>query len=152
MAYDEAETPSLGGYKLPVYVSAMRGRRYFIGLTALVLLGLFFLSDFLQFSTLTRKVTTSSPTSAPIEASDEPDTLDLIANGTLGFGAIYVLGLPERSDKRDVVELAAALTGLKITWVDGVPGDKMHTKATPPYPSTQITKTHTAPACRTMAR
>jgi GR25 family glycosyltransferase involved in LPS biosynthesis len=68
-------------------------------------------------------VTTSSRTS---------DNLDKVANGTLGFGAIFVLGLPDRSDKRDALELAAALTGLQIIWVDGVPGDKMHPKATPP--------------------
>jgi GR25 family glycosyltransferase involved in LPS biosynthesis len=122
MGYDDEVAPSLGGYKLPMFVSAMRGRRGIFGLTALVLLGLFWISNSLRFRTLAIKVA----------ASRTPDHLDLIANGTLGFGAIFALGLPERNDKRDALELAAALTGLQITWIDGVPGDKMHPKATPP--------------------
>jgi hypothetical protein len=55
-----------------------------------------------------------------------------IANGTLGFGTIFALGLPDRTDKRDAMELSAALTGLKLTWSDGVRGDLMNPKAIPP--------------------
>jgi hypothetical protein len=55
-----------------------------------------------------------------------------IANSTLGFGAIFALGLPDRTDKRDAMELSAALTGLKLTWSDGVRGDAMNPKAIPP--------------------
>jgi hypothetical protein len=55
-----------------------------------------------------------------------------IANGTLGFGAIFALGLPDRTDKRDAMELSAALTGLQLTWSDGVRGDLMNPKAIPP--------------------
>jgi hypothetical protein len=55
-----------------------------------------------------------------------------IANGTLGFAAIFALGLPDRTDKRDAMELSAALTGLKLTWSDGVQGDTMNPKAVPP--------------------
>ena len=55
-----------------------------------------------------------------------------ITNGTLGFGAILALGLPDRTDKRDAMELSAALTGLQLTWSDGVRGDAMNPKAVPP--------------------
>jgi hypothetical protein len=64
---------------------------------------------------------------------DEPAKGDpRIANGTLGFGAIFALGLPDRTDKRDAMELSAALTGLKLTWSDGVLGNLMNPKAIPP--------------------
>ena len=65
-----------------------------------------------------------------------------IANGTLGFGAIFALGLPDRTDKRDAMELSAALTGLKLTWSDGVQGDAMNPKAIPPV--------HTDPTAKIM--
>lgn len=56
-----------------------------------------------------------------------------IANGTLGFQSIFVLGLPDRLLKRDGMELAASITNLTLTWEDGVLGDKMHPNAVPPY-------------------
>jgi GR25 family glycosyltransferase involved in LPS biosynthesis len=54
-----------------------------------------------------------------------------VDNSTLGFGAIYALSLLERSDKRDAMQLAAALSGLQLSWVDGVKGDEIHPKAVP---------------------
>jgi hypothetical protein len=56
----------------------------------------------------------------------------LIANGTLGFEKIYTIGLPDRFDKRDAIELAAAVTDLQLTWVDGVPGNQISPKSVPP--------------------
>jgi hypothetical protein len=56
----------------------------------------------------------------------------LIANGTLGFEAIYTIGLSDRFDKRDAIELAADVTNLKLTWIDGVRPDDMAPKAIPP--------------------
>jgi hypothetical protein len=55
-----------------------------------------------------------------------------IANGTLGFSAIFALGLPDRGDKRDSLEMAAMVTDLKLTWIDGVKGTEMNPKAVPP--------------------
>jgi hypothetical protein len=55
-----------------------------------------------------------------------------ISNGTLGFGKIFLLGLPSRSDKRDSMQLAASLTNLNITWVDGVDGEEMGAAEIPP--------------------
>ena len=72
----------------------------------------------------------SWPTSYSLRQPSNGDSR--IANGTLGFGAIFALGLPDRTDKRDAMELSAALTGLKLTWSDGVRGDLMNPKAIPP--------------------
>lgn len=55
-----------------------------------------------------------------------------IANTTLGFEKIFVLGLADRLLKRDSVELGASVTDLNITWIDGVYGDKIHKNAIPP--------------------
>ncbi|KAJ4403986.1 hypothetical protein N0V85_004961 [Neurospora sp. IMI 360204] len=38
------------------------------------------------------------------------------------FQKIFVINLPERTDRRDAMTLAAALTNLQITWAKGVPG------------------------------
>lgn len=52
-------------------------------------------------------------------------------NDTLGFSKIFVVGLPERSDKRDALSLTAALTGFHVNWVDGVKADTVVDKAVP---------------------
>lgn len=71
------------------------------------------------------------------EMLSERETLDDIANATLGvchpstlmmrrsshrsqFQGIFVLNLRSRSDRRDGMALAAAYTGLDIEYVDGV--------------------------------
>lgn len=54
-----------------------------------------------------------------------------MANGTLGFGKVFVVGLPERTDKRDALALTSALTGFNVEWVDGVRGESIADKAVP---------------------
>lgn len=54
-----------------------------------------------------------------------------IANETLGFEKVFVVGLKERSDKRDALALSSALTGFKLEWVDGVRGETIPNKAVP---------------------
>jgi hypothetical protein len=54
-----------------------------------------------------------------------------IANGTLGFQKIYAIGLSDRSDRRDSIELAADVTNLQITWIDGVSPSLMNPKTVP---------------------
>jgi hypothetical protein len=56
----------------------------------------------------------------------------LIANGTLGFEKIYAIGLSDRSDRRDSLELAADVTNLQLTWMDGVLSSLMNQKTIPP--------------------
>ncbi|KAF3771411.1 family 25 glycosyltransferase [Cryphonectria parasitica EP155] len=60
-----------------------------------------------------------------------PAEINRVANDTLGFSEIFVVGLPERSDKRDALVLSAALTGFHVEWVDGVEGETIPDKAVP---------------------
>ncbi|KAI1444883.1 glycosyltransferase family 25 protein [Annulohypoxylon stygium] len=54
-----------------------------------------------------------------------------IFNGTLGFEKVFVIGLPERSDKRDALTLMSSLTGFRLSWIDGVAGKTITDKALP---------------------
>ncbi|KAJ5646219.1 Glycosyl transferasefamily 25 [Penicillium lividum] len=58
-------------------------------------------------------------------------TYDHIHNETLGFEKVYAIGLPERTDKRDFLSVAASLSGFKVDWVDGVRPDSLIQKAMP---------------------
>lgn len=60
-----------------------------------------------------------------------PADVNRVANGTLGFEKIFVVGLPERSDKRDAIALTSTLTGFAVDWVDGVRGESVPDKALP---------------------
>ncbi|KAI0136514.1 family 25 glycosyltransferase [Xylariales sp. AK1849] len=59
-----------------------------------------------------------------------PD-INRVTNDTLGFSKIFVLGLPERSDKRDAIALTSALTGFHVNFIDGVRGESVPDKAIP---------------------
>lgn len=61
----------------------------------------------------------------------DPDGLLRVTNNTLGFEKIYVISLPERSDKRDALTLISSLVGFKIDWIDGVKGESVPDKAVP---------------------
>ncbi|KAK5653009.1 hypothetical protein OQA88_9295 [Cercophora sp. LCS_1] len=54
-----------------------------------------------------------------------------ILNATLGFQEVLVLNLPERTDRRDAMTLAAAVTGIDLTWIDGVSGKDVPDKVLP---------------------
>ena len=43
-----------------------------------------------------------------------------------------MINLPERTDRRDALTLSAALSGLKLDWVNGVKDDAVSHKAMPP--------------------
>ncbi|KUI72207.1 Procollagen galactosyltransferase 1 [Cytospora mali] len=60
-----------------------------------------------------------------------PADINRVTNSTLGFGKVFVVGLPERTDKRDAIALASALTGFDVEWVDGVRGEDIPNKAVP---------------------
>ncbi|POS79976.1 hypothetical protein DHEL01_v201618 [Diaporthe helianthi] len=62
--------------------------------------------------------------------SSTPD-INRVTNDTLGFSKIFVVGLPERTDKRDALALTAALTGFHVDFVDGVRGESIPDKAVP---------------------
>ena len=42
-----------------------------------------------------------------------------------------MVGLPERTDKRDAIALTSGLTGFKIEWIDGIRGESISDKALP---------------------
>lgn len=47
------------------------------------------------------------------------------------FSKIFVIGMAERVDKRDSIELAASVSDLDLTWVDGVVASSMPNKSMP---------------------
>ncbi|KAJ5591697.1 LPS glycosyltransferase [Penicillium hispanicum] len=57
------------------------------------------------------------------ESHAEPhlgDSLQNIANTTLGFERVFVISLKDRMDKRDALAVAASLTQIDLEWIDGV--------------------------------
>jgi hypothetical protein len=60
-----------------------------------------------------------------------PADINRVTNGTLGFSKVLVIGLPERSDKRDAITLTSSLTGFHVEWIDGVRGETVVDKAVP---------------------
>ncbi|KAK5637081.1 hypothetical protein RRF57_012793 [Xylaria bambusicola] len=56
-----------------------------------------------------------------------------IYNSTLGFEKIFVVSLPSRTDRRDGMSLAAALSDIEFEFIDGVDGASIPDKALPQY-------------------
>ncbi|KAL2255592.1 hypothetical protein VTK26DRAFT_3058 [Humicola hyalothermophila] len=69
--------------------------------------------------------------SKDLAVSNKGPSADQILNSTLGFQHIYTINLPSRTDRRDAMTLAAALSGLSITWIDGVAGKDVSAKVLP---------------------
>jgi hypothetical protein len=59
-------------------------------------------------------------------------SLDQINNATLGFSSILAINLPARTDHRDLLTLAAAVSDLSITYLPGVNGSTVDSKVLPP--------------------
>ncbi|KAK9795975.1 putative Glycosyltransferase family 28 N-terminal domain-containing protein [Seiridium cardinale] len=57
-----------------------------------------------------------------------------VHNSTLGFEKIFILSLPSRTDRRDSLTLAAALSDLDIELIDGVLGSTVPDRAIPSIP------------------
>ncbi|KAL9117819.1 MAG: hypothetical protein Q9187_005640 [Circinaria calcarea] len=69
----------------------------------------------------------------PGAAHDEgPELANHISNATLGFEKILAVSLPERTDHRDGLILASAVSNIKIEFVNGVQGGAVPEKALPP--------------------
>ncbi|OJJ47380.1 hypothetical protein ASPZODRAFT_1947666 [Penicilliopsis zonata CBS 506.65] len=66
---------------------------------------------------------------------------DPIRNGTLGFQKIFAINLPTRSDKRDNLILASALSNIHIEFVDGVTADEVNPASYPYNWHTEFTQT-----------
>lgn len=50
----------------------------------------------------------------------------------LQFGAIYVINLPARTDRRDAYALMSSMTDLKLDYIEGKLGSEVPDKALPP--------------------
>lgn len=70
--------------------------------------------------------------SRPRSHSSGVDLISDAKNATLGFGAIYVINLPTRSDRRDALALMSSMTDLKLDYIEGKPGSEVLDKALPP--------------------
>ena len=47
------------------------------------------------------------------------------------FQEVLVINVPERTDRRDAMTLAAALSKIDVTWIDGVAGQNVLDKVLP---------------------
>ncbi|KAK1753970.1 family 25 putative glycosyltransferase [Echria macrotheca] len=54
-----------------------------------------------------------------------------ILNGTLGFEKVFAINLPERTDRRDALTLAAAVSGIQVEWIMGVAGKDVSDRVVP---------------------
>ncbi|KAI4660615.1 uncharacterized protein J4E78_005319 [Alternaria triticimaculans] len=61
----------------------------------------------------------------------QDESLRDILNITLGFEKILVLNLPFRTDRRDAMSLSAAVSNIKLEFVEGVTGESINNKAYP---------------------
>ncbi|ORY11687.1 hypothetical protein BCR34DRAFT_483732 [Clohesyomyces aquaticus] len=67
--------------------------------------------------------------------------LETIANSTLGFGEIFVINMPHRTDRRDAMTLAGGVTNLTFTFRDGVKGVDISDNAWPKYGGDHLNNT-----------
>lgn len=57
--------------------------------------------------------------------------INRVTNNTLGFSKIFVVGLPERTNKRDAFALISALNCIRVDFIDAVRGQDVPGKALP---------------------
>jgi hypothetical protein len=95
-----------------------------------------YLSSFKSHSSPSSSTGTSKPSYSTLygpsyHGSSTPADINRVTNTTLGFSKVFVVSLPERSDKRDALTLASTLTGFNIEWIPGVRGETIPDKAVP---------------------
>ncbi|KUI74014.1 Procollagen galactosyltransferase 1 [Cytospora mali] len=115
-----------------------RFRQTFIAVAAFVVLALLYYVRSSDFTTLYTPPESQPELTPPTDklygkeykGRSGPD-INRVTNDTLGFSNIFIVGLPERTDKRDALTLTAALTGFHVEFVDGVRGETIPDKAVP---------------------
>ncbi|KAJ8126256.1 hypothetical protein O1611_g7380 [Lasiodiplodia mahajangana] len=100
-------------------------RQVYLGLLACLILLAFLIAFWSSASTDRRNVVQAN------KYSSSRKIYDPAANDTLGFSNIFVVGLPDRTDKRDALALTSALTGFNVEFIDGVKGESISDKAVP---------------------
>ncbi|OQU96141.1 hypothetical protein CLAIMM_02264 [Cladophialophora immunda] len=68
---------------------------------------------------------------AQVQEEGVGDNMDDAMNSTLGFAKVFVISMPERSDKRDAFSLQARLSNISFEVRDGVSGADVSVKALP---------------------
>lgn len=85
-----------------------------------------------SFSIKSSSIPSDKPTPASVQTKSEIEIHgDPIHNETLGFQKVFVINLPERTDKRDALSLASVLTDVKLTWTSAIRGSNVPDKALP---------------------
>ena len=73
------------------------------------------------------------PTSSTLDHALSPESIQAIHNSTLGFGDIYMINMPGRTDKLDALRLLASVTNISYTVVPGVDGKQIPHVAWPGF-------------------
>ncbi|CAD6565589.1 MAG: hypothetical protein ASARMPRED_007352 [Alectoria sarmentosa] len=73
------------------------------------------------------------PTSSTLDHALSPESIQAIHNSTLGFGEIYMINMPGRTDKLDALRLLASVTNISYTVVPGVNGKQIPHVAWPGF-------------------
>lgn len=85
-----------------------------------------------SFSIQSNSIRPKQETTIPSQNESAAEIQDeAVHNETLGFQEIFVINLPERTDKRDAMSLVSALTDIKLTWTSAIRGSNVPDKALP---------------------
>jgi GR25 family glycosyltransferase involved in LPS biosynthesis len=115
-------------------------KQYIIVLSALLVAGIFLhlviFSPTGSFSSAApvyyqSKIPSGESTSSSAGAKGSLGNPNDIFNSTLGFQEVFVVNLPERTDKRDAIAVQASLTNITFKLSPGVRGDTISEKAKP---------------------
>jgi len=115
-------------------------KQYAIVISALLAVGTFLhLVIFNETGSLSRAAPAYYQTNTPssesrisnFEANKPTSSPSDISNSTLGFQEVFVVNLPERTDKRDAIAVQASLTNITFKLSAGVRGDTISDKAKP---------------------
>ncbi|KIW86580.1 uncharacterized protein Z519_12811 [Cladophialophora bantiana CBS 173.52] len=121
-------------------LSAADIRLRLVAAAVVIMLVLFFASfraldpeahDILDFQEAFPTILEGSQAKSTIKSSQHSEYIYQIQNKTLGFQKIYMISLPERTDKQDTFAMQAAFSEISYTFVEGVHGGRIPTKALP---------------------
>lgn len=84
-----------------------------------------------SFSIQSNSIPSKQENHAPSRPEPAEVQGDPVHNETLGFQKIFVINLPERTDKRDALSLVSVLTNIKLTWTSAIRGSNVPDKALP---------------------
>jgi hypothetical protein len=127
-------SPSLHCISSPTMRQTLCQRQNTYGIAACILvLFIFFLTPHSSFRTSYAAVTpkTEKLYGADYRGQSSPAEINRVTNDSLGFSKVFVVGLKERSDKRDALSLTGSLTGFHVEFMDGVRGEDIPDKAVP---------------------